>query len=547
VAVVLGHGVRSGPASSGETADDAPDQVRGKLIKLADNGAWSWFQDERAVIDPAAGKLLVGATANRFGFGGMARDGDIDATIVDLETRRRRTFTLKHNLGSSIGGDDHNAPALLIRPDGAYLAVYAGHNRSNLSYHRIYEDGRWGAERRFDWETMPGGTDFPTTYSNLAYLSAEDRVYNFARSDERSPNFMVSDDLGEKWSYGGQLTEPEKDIGYVNGYFKYASNGVDRIDFIATEHHPHDFDTSIYHGYVQGGKSYAADGTVLDDEIEDKSAPAVARFTPVLKTGAAVDGVPMTNAWAIDLQTYDDGTISALFQARADRSGHDHRFFHARYDGREWSWEHLGKAGPGLYDDQQDYTGLGALDPHDPTTMYLSTPIDPRDGAELGVHEIFEGNLGKDGWSWTPLTWCSTRDNLRPVVPAWNGEDRAVIWWRGTYRSAQNYDAAVVGVFSRYPGSFRLGKVRRQKRKGTATLVARVPAAGKLKLAGDGLRTETKHLSRSGNVNLPVRAKGKERRKLRRTGKARVRARLVYKADAGAPRTERKTIKLVNR
>ena len=179
---------------------------------------------------------------------------------------------------------------------------------------------------------------------------------------------MVSDDRGATWSYGGQLTEPEASIRYVNGYFKYASNGVDRIDFIASEHHPRDFDTSIYHGYV-GQDEAATDGTGIDADIADKSAPAVDRFTPVFKADTTVDGAPMTNAWPIDLQTYDDGTIAALFQARADGTIDDHRFLYARYDGSKWSWDYLGKAGQLLLDRETEYTGLGALDPDDPGTI----------------------------------------------------------------------------------------------------------------------------------------------------------------------------------
>jgi hypothetical protein len=147
-----------------------------------------------------------------------------------------------------------------------------------------------------------------------------------------------------------------------------------------------------------------------------------------------------------------------LFEARADGSLEDHRFFRAHYDGDEWSWEYLGKAGQLLHRGESDYTGLGALDPANPGSIYLSTPIDPRDDAELSAHEIFEGTLGDDGWSWAPLTWNSTRDNLRPVVPAWNSEDRAVIWLRGTYRGARDYDAGLVGVFSR--PSERTGAMR---------------------------------------------------------------------------------------
>lgn len=444
-------GIKPGNPRSAAAALSPPDQVRGTLIQFSSNGAWCWYQDERAVIDAAGGTLVVGSVANRFGAGSGARDGDINATLFDFATGSRRTSTLKHGYTSYGGGDDHNIPAFLIRPDGTYLAVYAGHNNDTYSYYRIYDAGRWGTERRFDWNTMPGGTDFRTTYSNLFYLSSEDRVYNIVRSDDRSPNIMVSGDHGTTWSYGGQLTDPDSSIGYVNGYFKYASDGHDRINFIATEHHPRDFNTSIYHGYIQGGKSYASDGILLDDDITDKSAPTVDQFTRVFAAGTVVKGVVMTRCWTIDLEVYDDGSVGAIFKARASDSDTDHRFFYAHYDRERWTWEYLAKAGPKLFRREEDYTGLGALDPDDPNTLYLSTSIDPRDDRELGRHEIFEGGRSDtDGtWSWAPLTWNSTRDNLRPIVPAWDADHTAVLWWRGTYRTSQNFDAAVVGVLRR--------------------------------------------------------------------------------------------------
>lgn len=447
------------------------------IEQITDNGAWSWFQDERAVVDPGRGKLLVGSSANRAGPGGLARDGDIDVTSFDLASRRGSTFTLHHHLVSALpsgdeqAGDDHNAPALLVRPDGAYLAVYAGHRNDNYSYYRIYKGGRWGPERRFDWNTMPGGTDFPVTYSNLFYLSAEHRVYNIARVDDRSPNLMVSDDLGETWRYGGQLTQADERVGYVDGYFKYASNGVDRIDFIATEHHPRDYNTSIYHGFLEAGSSHTTGGRVVDSSIADKAAPDVRRFTPVFKAGTRVGGVPMTRAWPIDLETYADGTITALFSARAGDSVEDHRYFYARYDGAEWDWDYLGKAGPPLFPGEPDYTGGGALAPDDPNTVYISTPVDPRDGAQLGVHEIFEGQRVKGRWRWRSMTKNSQHDNLRPIVPAWKGIDRAVLWMRGTYTLAEDYDLQIVGTFLKIgtPGRDRLvGAVRSDTVRGGA-------------------------------------------------------------------------------
>ncbi len=424
---------------------DAQDLVSGNLIQFNDNGAWCWYQDERAVIDIMGGKLIIGSDASGSGVGGSSRNGNIEVVIFDLKTGLLRRFTLMET-----SCDDHNAPAFLVRPDGKYLVLYAKHYDDSSRY-RIYDGNNWTEQQKFDWNSIPGGTDFSTTYSNLFYLSAEDKVYNIVRCYARSPNLMVSTDLGQTWSYGGLLTEPDRSIGYVNGYFKYSSNGVDRIDFVCTEHHPRDYNTSIYHGYIWNGQSFNSYGILMDSDISDKSAAKPADFTLVFAANTYVQGIKMTRCWTIDLQSYGDGTIATIFKARANNSQYDHRFFYARFDGLNWTSTYLGKAGSKLYYSEQDYTGLAALHPNDPNTIYISTPFDPRDDADLEVHEIFKGVTDDHGatWTWTPITRKSVRDNLRPIVPAWDGENTALLWWRGTYYTAQIFDAAVVGILDR--------------------------------------------------------------------------------------------------
>lgn len=438
-------------------SQEARDLVKGNLIQFNDNGAWCWYQDERAVVDKASGKLIVGSDASDNGVGGSPRNGDIEAAIFDLQTGQTERYVLMEG-GTNFGGcDDHNAPAFLLMPDGRYLAIYAGHNSNNNSYWRFFYTNRWGYEGVFNWNSIPGGTDFATTYSNLFYLAAEDKLYNIARTYARSPNLMVSTDHGQNWSYGGLLTEPDVSIGYVNGYFKFWSNGVDRIDFVATEHHPRDYNTSIYHGYMKNSQTFKSDGTLLDSDITDKNAPKPADFTPVFTANTRVNGDLMSRCWTIDLVTYDDGTIATIFKARMNDNPNspsndpDHAFFYARYDGSAWTSIYLGKAGKKMYSSEQDYVGLGALHPNDPHVIFISTPFDPRDDAALDVREIFKGVTADHGatWTWTAITQKSVRDNFRPIVPAWDADNTALLWWRGTYLSAQNFDAAVVGIIER--------------------------------------------------------------------------------------------------
>jgi hypothetical protein len=429
------------------------DLVDGNLIQFDDNGAWCWYQDERAVIDTAGGKLIITSDASGNGVGGPPRDGDVEAVIFDLQSMTSQRAILREGDPVYFYCDDHHVPGLLVRPDGKYTAFYAAHFGLKSSFFRVYDAGTWGSEYEFSWDdSIPGGSNFQTTYSNLYYLSDEGRMYNFARGNNKSPNFMYSDDGGDQWTYGGQLSQGGG-VGYNNGYYKYWGNGVDRIDFICTEYHPRDYNTSIYHGYIQNGNVYNSFNVEVDTSIYDASfIPTTANFTTVFAANTVLNSYTMTNCWNDDVMRYEDGTIAAIISARTGGSSSDpdHAFIYCRFDGSEWKSTYLVNAGKKMYNPEEDYVGLGALNPNDPNTIYISTPYDPRDDLTfLGVREIFKGVTSDSGatWDWTPVTLRSECDNFRPIVPAWDENNTALLWWRGTYYAAQSYDAAVVGIF----------------------------------------------------------------------------------------------------
>ena len=430
------------------------DLVKGNLIQFNDNGAWCWYQDERAVIDFATQKLVLGSVASGLGVGGSVRNGVIDAVIFDLQSCGSQRYAL-----AQFGCDDHNAPGILVRPDGKYIAMYAQHYDQYNSRYRIFDGSTWTPEQRFDWTTIPGGTDYTIAYSNLYFLSSEGRMYNFARANHRCPNLLCSTNLGDSWSYGGILATNTSNT-YNKGYYKYWGNGVDRIDIILTEQHPRDTTTSIYHGYIKDGKSYRSDGVVADENIFDTlNIPSFGDFTKVFRDSTMLAGYLMRRCWNTDVVRYADGTIITIVTARTSQYyGSDasinpeHAYIYCRYNGLTWKSTYLGKAGYKMYSSEADYVGNAAVHPNDPNTIYISTSFDPRDSTvNLGVREIFKGVTTDEGatWTWTPITQNSVRNNFRPIVPLWDNNNTALLWWRGTYNSAQNFDAVVVGVLDR--------------------------------------------------------------------------------------------------
>jgi hypothetical protein len=100
------------------------------------------------------------------------------------------------------------------------------------------------------------------------------------------------------------------------------------------------------------------------------------------------------------------------------------------------------------------------------------------------------------------------------------------------------------------PNDFTFGKVKKNKKKGTAKLTVTVPfpGAGDLELAkSKKLKGDAKRAAAEGRVKLKVRPKGKTKKKLADKGKAKVTAVVTFTPDGGTPNTEDKKIKLVKR
>ena len=420
------------------------DKVNGHLLNFTANGAWSWFEDERAIVDPLRGRIMISSVANASGVEGLARDGNIDLAWLDLSPGRFGS----HVFHAGLEADDHNSAALLVRDDGRYLAMYGMHGNGPSSEIRksrwrvsdlAGDPNSWTAEASYLHPVF-------MSYSNVFHLTDTDRTYNFVRAINFDPNVMVSTDHGSTWSGGGKLLT----YGGASDrpYAKYASNGSNRIDVLTTQTHPRNLNTSIYHGYVQNDQLFDSAGQLVDANVLDGSGVSPSQLTTVFAANTLSFGVSMQRCWTIDMAVDPDGTTRTLFQARANGSSNDHRLFFATLTNGIWGWHEVCKLGGFLYAQENDYTGLAALHPDQPNTIFVSTTVDPQTGASTPHYEIYRGTTANGGatWSWSPITEDSSCDNLRPIAPAWDEQRTALIWLRGTYSTYTNYDLAVVGV-----------------------------------------------------------------------------------------------------
>lgn len=432
------------------------------VIVLNDDGAWNWLQDDRAIV--VDGKLIVGSVAA--GTREPNRRGDVEAVTYDLKSGEKRRFTLHHPATPAEQKqwyDDHNCPALLARADGRVLAVYAQHGRDEKLFHRLSAPG--GA---FDRGTEEYVFALPSsarvTFPNLLLLRGENdgkgRILNFFRGLERRnmPSWSYSDDGGLSWTAGTIAIDlPSKDVPYV----KFAGNGRDTIHLAFTDGHRVSYGNGVHHVFYRDGYLHTSDGRRIRSLREGlKGAEEATRVFQ-----ANPESVTMIS----DLRLDAAGNPHVVYSVQKDTGrlrprrpiGADHRYRYARWAGGRWHDREIAYAGGEVHAvEDDDCTGLIALDPRDVSVVYLSTNADPRTGvplvsaADRQRHwEIFQGRTADGGatWTWTALTRDSTRDNLRPVAPTGLTQGSAVLWLRGTMRMPSDYEFEVVGLISDRP------------------------------------------------------------------------------------------------
>lgn len=122
VVVVVGVGVLTSarPAPVAGQPAPAPVQPPGTTV-LLESGAWSWFEDERALVDFAGGRLYVSAVAS------SPTPGEVVLAEIDLANGARRTVGL-----GRAELDDHNSAAIWESPGREVLTAWARHGQDVL-------------------------------------------------------------------------------------------------------------------------------------------------------------------------------------------------------------------------------------------------------------------------------------------------------------------------------------------------------------------------------------------------------------------------------
>jgi hypothetical protein len=439
------------------------------------DSAWCWFNGPRAICNRGG----VGPT-NKVFLGGVTSGGSVLVSELNVDTGAVTRFGLHSALNNPM--DDHDAPGIMVRPDGKLQAFYASHNANNGQIlHRTSsaanDASAWAAEATITIGAGNQNVSYPKPFLLSSQgTSGTGRLWLFWRNNNDPQYLSFSDDLGATGIPGNArplFTSPD-----TFPYFTCpVSNGVDRIDFLTTNSHPRIVDTDLFHFYYSAvdDSFHFSDGTVI---VSRANLNATTGITPSMLRGTSshifvAGGATEKRSWGSDLCYDATGKPVVAFTTWNDTTNFtDPKYRVARWTGTAWLSTIVTDAGPATDGTgapnpagtigpwigpavqagtiERQYTGLVSILRSDTSKIYLSKRVvGPL--TDQSTWELEQWSTPDAGVTWARskrITPQSKQKNVRPLCPDRPGvlttPPPDVFWMHGGYYHYRRYSTSLL-------------------------------------------------------------------------------------------------------
>lgn len=396
---------------------------------VADEGAWCWFADPRALhYENEAG------TINMTYIGYIDYHGSIKATQVDWKTKTTSEVMIR----SWFQPDDHDNPAFLVLPDERIMIIYSRHTDEACFYYRISKRPgditSLGEEKRL-------ATANNTTYPNPYILSDDpDHIYMCWRGIGWHPTVaqMSMPDANDNIKFTWGPYQMVQSTG-SRPYAKYISNGKDKIYLAYTTGHPDNeypnwlycnaFDVNDKCLYDLNGKKLSK---VQDGKFNVSKTDSYKSSYPA----TVVDATANRRDWIWNM-AFDGKGNPVIGMTKISQDKQNHEYYYAKWNGAKWNATFVADGGKYFHhssNTENCYSSGMAIYRDNVNTVYCGVPVN-------GIHEIWKYTLDDSGkvTASEAITKNSAKSNARPFVieGTKNAKDGAdalrLSWMNGDY------------------------------------------------------------------------------------------------------------------
>ena len=309
---------------------------------VADEGAWCWFADPRAIHYKSADGAIDAAYIGYIDVHGAIKASQVDfkasAEGVQQDVLVRSRFQ----------PDDHNNPTFLVLPDERVMIFYARHTDEPRFYYRI-------STKKGDITALGEEHEIKvannTTYPSPFILSDDpEHIYLCWRGINWHPTIakLSMPDENDKVSIEWGPYQMVQSTG-ARPYAKYHSNGKDKIYMAYTTGHPdNEWPNWLYFNTININAQQSEDGKVTTNpQLTDLKGKVLSTISngafKVSKTDSYKSSYPGTIldapsnyrdwVWQIALDKNDHPVVAMV---RISNDKNSHQYYYARWNGTSW-------------------------------------------------------------------------------------------------------------------------------------------------------------------------------------------------------------------
>lgn len=437
------------------TAQQQTESFSGNVI--ADEGAWCWFADPRAIHYKSADGEIDAAYIGYIDVHGAIKASQIDFK-ANIDGMQQDVL-----VRSRFQPDDHNNPTFLVLPDERIMIFYARHTDEPRFYYRI-------STKKGDITSLGEEHEIKvannTTYPSPFILSDDpDHIYLCWRGINWHPTIaklsLPDDNDNVKVEWGPyQMVQSTG----ARPYAKYHSNGKDKIYVAYTTGHPdNEWPNWLYFNTINLNAKTNTDGTVTTNpQLADLKGNVLSTIAngvfEVSKTSTYKSTYPGTIldaptsyrdwVWQIALDKNENPVVAMV---RISQDKNSHQYYYARWNGTNWKLTNLANGGGKFHPSNTEYCYSGgmALDEANINDIYLSIPT-TSETTGTKIYEIWKYTLDDNGsvTAKEQVTKNSALNNVRPFVLPGSGDSKLrLTWMHGEY----DYWLVRVGYPRGYP------------------------------------------------------------------------------------------------
>ena len=406
---------------------------------IADEGAWCWFADPRAMHYTSADGSINAAY-----IGYIDVHGAIKATQMDFVKNKREDVLVR----SVFQPDDHDNPTFLTLPDKRIMLFYTRHTDESKFYYRISK--KPGDITNLGEEKVLSVAN-NTTYPSPFILSDDpDHIYLCWRGIGWHPTIakLSMPDANDNCNFEWGPCQIVQSTG-ARPYAKYQSNGKDKIYVSYTTGHPDNekpnwlyFNVIEINAKKNSNGTYSSNPKLCDLKGIVLSTIANEKFN-VNKTDSYKSSYPNTIIDAPDNNirdwvwqiTLDENENPVVAMVRISEDKNTHQYYYAHWNGSSWKLTFLANAGGRFHSSNTEYCYSGgmSIDPDNVGDIYLSIPTD---GTHGKVYEIWKYTVNSSGivTKKEQITKDSEKNNVRPfILPGSKDSPLRLGWMNGDY------------------------------------------------------------------------------------------------------------------